>query len=88
MNVKVFNSMSVVNERRVFFRHESCECRCGLNEITNLGGSVNNQRIGVLAKMIIFGILVHVIASVIKHVKLTNIYILKTVHLKNVSLLS
>ena len=24
--------MSVVNEWRVFFQHESCKCRCGLNE--------------------------------------------------------
>ena len=33
--------------------------------------------IGVLTKMIICGILVHVIASLMRHVKLTNILILK-----------
>ena len=40
----------------------------------NVGVSVKNQMIGVLAKIIICGILVHVIASV---VKLMNIQIVK-----------
>ena len=32
MNVEVFNLMSVVNETRFLVQHESCECKCGLNE--------------------------------------------------------
>ena len=32
MNVKVFILMSVVNETRFLVQHESCECKCGLNE--------------------------------------------------------
>ena len=31
VNVKVFNLMSGVNER-FLVQHESCECKCGLNE--------------------------------------------------------
>ena len=45
--------------------------------IMNKGVSVKNQVIGILAKMTVCGILVHVIVSVIRHVKLTNIQILK-----------
>ena len=50
----------------------------------NVGVSEKNQMIGVLAKMITCGILVHKIASKIRHVKLTNIQILKIVQAKNV----
>ena len=32
MNVKVFYLMSGVNETRFLVQHESCECKCGLNE--------------------------------------------------------
>ena len=32
MNVKVFNAKSVVNETRFLVQHESCECKCRLNE--------------------------------------------------------
>ena len=32
VNVKVFNLMSGVNETRFLVQHESCECKCGLNE--------------------------------------------------------
>ena len=32
MNLKVFNLMSKVNETRLLVQHESCECKCGLNE--------------------------------------------------------
>ena len=38
--------------------------------------------VGVLIKMIIGGILLRVILSVIRHVKLTNIYLLKLVYAK------
>ena len=50
--------------------------------IMNKGVSVKNQVIGILAKMTVCGILVHVIVSVIRHVKLTNIQILKMFHAK------
>ena len=39
----------------------------------NVGGSVNNQMIGVLVKVIIYGIPARVIVNVIRHVKLMNI---------------
>ena len=32
INVKVFILMSGVNETRFLVQHESCECKCGLNE--------------------------------------------------------
>ena len=32
MNIKVFNLMSGVNETRFLVQHESCECKCGLDE--------------------------------------------------------
>ena len=32
MNVKVFNLISIVNETTFLVQHESCECKCGLNE--------------------------------------------------------
>ena len=32
MNAKVFNLVSGVNETRFIVQHESCECKCGLNE--------------------------------------------------------
>ena len=48
--------------------------------LMNVGVGVKNYLIGVLVKMVICGILVRVIASVIKHVKLMNIYIWKIVH--------
>ena len=38
--------------------------------------------VGVLIKMIIGGILLRVILSVIRHAKLTNIYLLKLVYAK------
>ena len=32
INVTVFNLMSVVNETRFLVQHQSCECKCRLNE--------------------------------------------------------
>ena len=32
MNVKVFHLMSRGNETRFLVQHESCECKCRLNE--------------------------------------------------------
>ena len=49
----------------------------------NVGVSVNNQMIGVFVKSVVCGILAHVIESVIKHVKLINICMLKIVYAKN-----
>ena len=46
--------------------------------------SVKNYMIGVLAKMVISGILAHVIVNVIKYVKLTNIEILEIALVKHV----
>ena len=51
----------------------------------NVGVSVKNEMIGILAKMC--RILVHVITSVIRHVKLINIKTLKIIHAKNVYLI-
>ena len=48
----------------------------------NVGVSVKNWMLGALPKMIIRGILVYIIASVVSHVKLVNIYILKIAHVK------
>ena len=88
--------MSEINKTRFLAQHESCECKCGLNESEvyvieskngikmKVGVFVKNQMIGLLGKMIISGFLVHLIASVIRHLKLTNIQILKIVHVKNV----
>ena len=32
VSVKVFNLMSRVNETRFLVQHDSCGCKCGLNE--------------------------------------------------------
>ena len=32
MNVKVFDLMSRLNETRFLVQHESCDCKCRLNE--------------------------------------------------------
>ena len=49
----------------------------------NISATVMNYMVVVPAKMIIFGNLLHVILSVTRHVKLTNILVLKIVHAKN-----
>ena len=46
--------------------------------------NVKNQLIRVLVRKVKFGILVHVIVSVTKRVKLVSIYILKIVSVKRV----
>ena len=83
-----------VNKTRLLVQHESNDCKCGLNEsvcnskengfMMNISMSVKIQMIGVFVKMI-YGILVHATASVIKPVKLANIQILKIGHATNVS---
>ena len=50
----------------------------------NVSVSVKNKMNGVLVRMTICGILVSVTASVTRHKKLTNIYMLKFVHGKSV----
>ena len=51
MIVKVFHLIPVVNETRFLVQHESCDCKCQLNEnvyknkngiMTNVAVSVNN----------------------------------------------
>ena len=32
INIKVYNLMLLVNEARFLIKHESCECKCRLNE--------------------------------------------------------
>ena len=48
----------------------------------NVGVIVKNQMIQVLVKMNICGIVKRVIVSIIRHAKLRNTQILKTVHVK------
>ena len=73
--LKSINLMSLVNETRFLVQHESWECKCELNEnMSNSKQKWNHNQcrceckggIEVLANLIILGILVHVIASVIK----------------------
>ena len=74
--------MSEVNEKRFLIQHESCECKCRLNEsvynskkkrIMNVGMSVKNQMIGIIVKMIIRGILARAIVNIVREVELVNI---------------
>ena len=72
-----------VNETGFLVPHESCECKCGLDEsicnsnqkgiMMKVGVSVKNYMIGVLVKMINYGILVHIIVNVIRQLKLISI---------------
>ena len=52
------------------WNHDECRCKCN---------KVNE----VLVKTIVCGFLVRVVVSVIRYVKLTNLYILKNFHAKN-----
>ena len=56
--------------------------------IMNIRVSVKNYVIGFLVKMIICGTLVYLIFIVRRHVKLTNVQILKINHMKMVYLVS
>ena len=82
MNAKVFNLISDLNETRFKVQRESCEWKCELKKrvmqsksgiIINVGESVKTSKVWILLKRVICGILVHVIVSVIRHVKLMNI---------------
>ena len=84
MKVNV-NSISGVNETRFLVQHESCKCKFGLNEsVWNSKQKWNHNDFWCKCKQLdywrpwkadICGILAHVIASVIKHVKLMSIQI-------------
>ena len=75
--------MSRVNETRFLVQHESCECRCGLNEsVCNSNQKwIHNEcrweykelNDSDFVKTIICGILIRVIVNVIRQVKLQNI---------------
>ena len=52
----------------------------------NAGVSIKNLMIGILVTMIICAIVVRAIGSIIRHVKLTNIQILKIAYAENVYL--
>ena len=63
-----------INRASVYVnRIKVCVIRSKNGVMMNVSVSVKNQMIGVLAKMIIYEILAHVVVRVIKHVKLTNI---------------
>ena len=70
--MNVFDFMSRVNKPKGLFQHELCECKCRLNKnVHNCKNGIimcvivneKSWLIGVLAKVIIFGILIHVILS-------------------------
>ena len=74
--------MSAVNETRILVQHESCECKCRLNEsVCDFKQKWNQDECwceckevdGVLVKTVTHGILAHVIVRVTRHVKLLNI---------------
>lgn len=83
INVKVLTLISRVNEMKFLVQHESRKCICKLIKnvcnsrqnqiITNVNVSVKNYLIRVLVMTIICGILIYMIVSVTRHVKLLNI---------------
>ena len=90
--------MSRVNETRFLVQHESCKCKCRLNEyLCNSKQKWNHDKCrceckevdnwGSCKKEYMWNP-ARVIVSIIKHVKLTNIWILKIVLAKNVLLVS
>ena len=80
MNVKVFNLMSGVNETIFLVQRESCKCRLNEN-VYNSKLNHNKCRYeckeingwSSCKKKVACGILVHMIVTVIKHVKLVRI---------------
>ena len=87
MNTKALNLMSKVNETRFLIQHESCKFKCRSNKNISSDSLQKcshykfqcdcNWSITVLVKKVTCGILVHVIVSVMKHVNLVSISILK-----------
>ena len=83
MNLEAFNLMLGVNETRFIVQHESCECKCGLNEsVSNSKQKCNHNECRWECKELddsssckddLCVMPVHVIVSVIRHAKLTNI---------------
>ena len=91
--------MSEVNETRFLIQHESCECKCRLNEsiynskkkrIMNVAMSVKNQMIGIIVKMVIRGILARAIVNIVysKRSRIGEHLDIKSVYAKNVSLVN
>ena len=68
LNIKVFNLMSITNETKNTKWYETCKCECRLNVDAN----VKNSFIKVYAIKILFGILVIVNLTAIKHVILVS----------------
>ena len=75
--MNVFNLVSGVNETRFIVRHESCECKYGLNEtVCNSKQKWNCDECQCKFKELddwSCRILVYAIVNVIRHVKLMNI---------------
>ena len=76
MNVKAFTFMSKVNETGFSIQYESSDCTGTFNEnVRNwrkngiMMNVLKNQMMRVLVQMILCGILVRVVASVIRHAK-------------------
>ena len=85
--------ISGVNKAIFCVWHESGDCKCTLDKSAgnskqkwnhDESRSVKNEIIGILVKMILCGILAPALVDLIRHVKLTNIQILKIVDAKNV----
>ena len=92
MNIKVSNLMLETNETKFLVQHESCECKCRLNEnVCNYKQTWNREECQcenkelndwIFCKNVTCETLLHVILSVEKHAELVSIYILKIVHVK------
>ena len=53
MNLKVFNLVSGVKETRFIVQHESCECKCELNEsVLNLKQKRITLNVGASVKQL------------------------------------
>ena len=84
-----------INETRFLVQHESSvnEHSMKLRVIWSKNGimikfgvSVKNSMIGVFVNMNIYEIIARMIVNLIIHMKLLNVYILKSVHVKKVLL--
>ena len=88
MNVKLFNLMSGVNVTRFLVQHESCKSRCVLKDsVYNSKQKQNHDQCQYEFKELDNWSSYkddYVIMSVIRHVKLMNIKILKITHAKNI----
>ena len=89
MHVKVFHLMSRLNETRFFVPHDSCECRCRLNEnVCNSKQKWSHDKSGWECKRSInwsswkkdymWNILVRRIGNVIKRAEMVCIWVVIT----------